>query len=104
MDINDLLEQATEILDLMPDGWTRDIHRDMSKLSEECGEVSECLTKSSKTKEDLGDELADVALCIAIIALKTDIDLDAAILKKNKGRIPRILKRFHGGVYPSSEG
>jgi len=95
MDIKILTKQAEELLDLTENGWVRDIHFDMSKLAEECGEVAESLNKSRKTNEDLAEELADVMVVIAIIALKKDIDLEKAIINKQVKRVDKLLKRFH---------
>jgi NTP pyrophosphatase (non-canonical NTP hydrolase) len=89
------MKHAAKLLDLTPDGWDRTIYFDQSKLSEECGEVAQCLNKSKFTDEDLADELADVITVAAIIALKRDIDLDKAMLNKGDKQIKKLLKRFH---------
>ena len=104
MDFDELVLDAKEILDLSPDGWTRDILFDLAKLTEETGEVAECLVKSHKTKEDLGEELSDVIVVAVVIALKAGIDLNEAYPKKRVKGIQKLLTRFHNGDYPSSEG
>lgn len=101
MTFDDLEVYAKEVLDLRPDGWTKDPLFDLAKLTEEAGEVAECMTKSAKTKEDLGEELSDVILVAAIIALRAGIDLNEAFPKKRAKGIQKLLKRFHNGVYPS---
>ena len=73
----------------------------MVKLAEETGEVAECMVKSRKTKEDLGDELSDVIAVCGVIALRQGIDLNKAHPKKQAQRVHKLLKRFHNGVYPS---
>lgn len=93
MDINDLTKHATKLLNLTTDGWERSIYFDLSKLTEETGEVAECLNKSKFTDEDLGDELADVMTVVAVIALKRDIDLNKALSRKHKKQIQKIIKR-----------
>jgi len=100
LDIYDLEEMSRELLDLTPDGWKRSIYFDLSKLTEEVGETAECLNKSKKTKEDLGDELADVIGVVLVIALKSGIDLNEAIPKKQAKRIAKLVARFHDGKYP----
>ena len=100
MNFDDLMQEAKELLDLRPDGWIRDNFFNMAKLAEECGEVAECLAKSSKTLDDLGEELSDVIIVVAIIALKAGIDLNDAHTKKQNKRVDKILKRFHEGKYP----
>ena len=101
MTIDDLLEHAREIFDLCPDGWTRDPLLNAVKLAEETGEVAECMVKSRKTKEDLGEELSDVIVVAAMIALQADIDLTKACTRKHKKTIKKILKKYHNGNYPS---
>lgn len=100
MRIKDLLSQAAELLNLTPDGWNRSIYFDQSKLSEEVGEVAECLNKSKKTDEDLAEELSDVITVCCIIALKKNIDLESAIINKQEKRIRKLLKRYHNGKLP----
>jgi len=95
-----MCRMSKELLDLTLDGWERSIFFDASKLLEECGEVAECLNKTSKTSEDLGDELADVIAVCFVIALKKGIDMDTAILRKQEERVKKLVKRFHGGTYP----
>ncbi len=97
MDFDDLARDAKELLDLRPDGWTCDILHDGVKLAEETGEVAECLVKSRKTKEDLGEELSDVMAVVAVIALRAGIDLNEAHPKKQAKRVEKLLKRFHSG-------
>jgi len=97
MNIKDLLAQATELLDLTPDGWDRSIYFDISKLFEEGGEAAECVNKSRFTDEDLGEELADIMVVVAVIALKRGIDLDKAMVNKQVKRVRKLRKRFHGG-------
>ena len=104
MNFDDLMKDAKEVLDLRPDGWTKDPLFEMVKLAEEVGEVAECMAKSAKTKEDLGEELSDVMVVVAMIALKAGIDLNDAYPKKRVKGIQKMLDRFHNGVYPSQEG
>ena len=100
LDVHDLEEMSREILELRPDGWIKTIYFDLSKLAEECGEVAECLNKSKKTKKDLGDELSDVINVCFMIALKSGIDLNEAILSKQVERVDKLLARYHEGVHP----
>ena len=100
LDIHDLEEMSREMLDLRPDGWEKSIYWDMSKLTEECGEVAECLNKSKKTKDDLGQELSDLIAVCFVIALKSGIDLNEAIQRKQVERVAKLVARFHQGVYP----
>lgn len=100
LDIHDLEEMSREMLDLRPDGWTKPLHFDLGKLTEECGEVAECLNKSKKTKEDLGAELSDLISVCFVIALKSGIDLNEAIQSKQRERIAKLVMRFHEGVHP----
>lgn len=103
LDIHALEEMSRELLDLTPDGWNRSIYFDLSKLTEEVGEVAECLNKTKKTKEDLGDELADAVGVVMVIALKTGIDMNEAIIKKQEKRVAKLLARFHAGKYPNKK-
>lgn len=98
--IYDLEEMSRELLDLTPDGWSRSIYFDLSKLTEEVGETAECLNKSKKTLEDLGDELADVIAVVMVIALKKGIDLNEVVPRKQVSRVDKLLTRFHNGKYP----
>lgn len=100
LDICDLERMSRELLDLTPDGWTRSVYFDLSKLTEEVGEVAECLNKSKKTLADLGDELADVVGVVLVIALKKGIDISEAITRKQAKRVAKLLARFHDGKYP----
>lgn len=104
MDFDDLARDAKELLDLRPDGWTCSNLRDMVKLAEETGEVAECMVKSRKTKEDLGEELSDVMVVVGTIALRAGIDLNEAHPKKQVKRVKKLVDRFHNGDCPSSEG
>jgi NTP pyrophosphatase (non-canonical NTP hydrolase) len=101
MNFKGLKKDAKELLDLRPDGWTCDPLRDIVKLAEETGEVAECMVKSHKTKEDLGEELSDVMVVVGVIALRAGIDLNDAHPKKQTKRVQKLLDRFHNGVYPS---
>ena len=101
MNFDELVLDAKEVLDLSPDGWDRSIFFDGLKLAEETGEVAECLAKTAKTKEDLGEELSDVIVVAMIIALKEGIDLNDAYPKKRIKGIQKLLDRFHDGTYPS---
>lgn len=92
--------QAKEFLDLTPDGWERSIYFDVSKLFEEGGELAEALNKTSRSIEDAEDEFADAICCLFVIALKKGFNPEVAILRKHEKRIKKVLKRFHGGVYP----
>lgn len=103
MNWEEIEEMATEILNLRPDGWTKPLLHDLAKLCEESGEVAECMVKSSKTKEDLGDELSDVLTVVAVIALRNGIDMKMAHYCKQGQRVKKLLDRFHDGVYPSRE-
>lgn len=100
LDIGHLENMAADLLDLTPDGWDRTIYFDLSKLAEEVGEVAEALNKSDRTDEDLADELADVIAVVNVIALKKKIDLNKAIINKQKKRLKKLLKRFHRGTWP----
>ncbi len=91
---------AMEILNLRPDGWDKPLLHDLAKLCEEAGEVAECMVKTKKTKEDLGDELSDVLTVIAVIALRNNIDMRDAHPRKQAERVKKLVKRFHDGVYP----
>jgi NTP pyrophosphatase (non-canonical NTP hydrolase) len=93
-------KSAKEILDLRPDGWTTPLLFDLAKLCEESGEVAECMVKSSKTKEDLGDELSDVLVVVAIIAIRNGIDMEDAFSRKQTERVQKLVNRFHNGKYP----
>jgi NTP pyrophosphatase (non-canonical NTP hydrolase) len=104
MTFEDLKRDAKELLDLRPDGWTKHPLHDLGKLTEETGEVAECMVKSHKTKKDLGEELSDVIIVAATIALRAGIDLNDAHPKKQVTRVEKLLKRFHNGAYPSTEG
>ncbi len=104
MTFDDLKRDAQELLDLRPDGWTCSVLHDMVKLSEETGEVAECMVKSRKTKEDLGEELSDVMAVVGVIALRAGIDLNDAHPKKQAKRVQKVLNRFHGGIYPANAG
>ncbi|KKM68925.1 hypothetical protein LCGC14_1455970 [marine sediment metagenome] len=104
MDFDDLMRDAKEVLDLRPDGWTHSPLFDLAKLTEETGEVAECMVKSRKTKEDLGEELSDVMVVVGVIALRAGIDLNEAHPKKQVKRVKKLVDRFHNGDYPSSEG
>lgn len=95
-----LMDMAEDLLDLTDNGWSRTIYFDQSKLAEEVGEVAECLNKSSKTDEDLAEELSDVVAVCCVIALKKGIDLNTACLKKQKKRIDKLVQRFHEGMFP----
>ena len=101
MNFDDVRLDAKEVLDLRPDGWTKDILFDMVKLAEEVGEVAECVAKSTKTKGDLGEELSDVIVVVGMIALKAGIDLNEAYPKKRVKGVQKLLDRFHNGAYPS---
>ena len=101
MNLKDLTKDAEELLDLRPDGWTREKSFDMVKLAEETGEVAECFAKSRKTKEDLGDELSDVMIVCAVIARRAGLDLDDICVKKQVKRVRKLVKRFHNGTYPA---
>jgi NTP pyrophosphatase (non-canonical NTP hydrolase) len=103
MTFDDLIRDAKELLDLRPDGWTCSTLRDMVKLAEETGEVAECMVKSHKTKEDLGEELSDVMVVVGVIALRAGIDLKEAHPKKQSKRVQKLLKRFHNGTYPTKQ-
>lgn len=101
MNFDEVQFDAKEILDLHPGGWVRDPLFDMVKLTEEVGEVAECLTKPAKTKEDLGEELSDVIVCVGVIALRSGIDLNKACPDKQAKRVKKLLRLFHKGSYPS---
>ena len=101
MDFTDLEVDAKEILDLRPEGREMDPLFNLAKLTEEVGEVAECLVKTHKTKKDLGEELSDVMVVVGIIALRAGINLNEAHPTKQAKRVEKLLKRFHNGVYPS---
>jgi len=101
MTIEELLSDAKELLDIRPDGWIVNRLHDAVKLAEETGEVAECMTKSRKTIEDLGEELSDVIIVCAVIALRSGIDLTDACHKKQVKRVQKLVDRFHNGTYPS---
>ena len=103
MNFDDLVEAAEEILDLRPDGWSCDNLFHVVKLAEETGEVAECVAKSRKTLEDLGEELSDVMVVVAIIAVRAGIDLNEAFPKKHVKSIKKLVDRFHNGIYPFCE-
>jgi NTP pyrophosphatase (non-canonical NTP hydrolase) len=100
MDFDDLRFDARVLRDLRPDGNTVHPLHDLAKLTEEVGEVAECLVKSIKTKEDLGEELSDVLIVIATIALREEIDLNKVCVKKQQKRIQKLVDRFHEGRMP----
>jgi NTP pyrophosphatase (non-canonical NTP hydrolase) len=100
MNWEDIEKAAMEILNLRPDGWTKPHLHDLAKLFEEGGEVAECMVKSKKTKEDLGDELSDVLTVIAVIAIRNNIDMRDAHRRKQAERVQKLVNRFHNGVYP----
>lgn len=91
---------AIEILNLRPDGWDKPKLHDLAKLFEEGGEVAECMVKTKKTKEDLGDELSDVLTVVAVIAIRNGIDMQTAHPRKQAERVQKLVNRFHNGVYP----
>jgi len=99
--LDDILNDAEEVMGLLPDGKSRSVLFDLAKLTEECGEVAECFTKPSKTNKDLGDELADMLLVIGFIAKKQGVFLDKAYVEKKNSRIQRVLNRYHAGHYPT---
>ena len=99
MDWDSIEADTKELLDLQS-GWERPILWDLGKLCEESGEVAECLVKSTKSKEDLGDELDDLLTVIAVIAMKSNISMKEAHARKQPARIEKALKKYHGGVYP----
>lgn len=101
MTFDELLDDARELLNLRPDGWTAHKLHDLGKLAEETGEVAECMVKSRKTLKDLGEELSDVITVCAVIALRANIDLAAAHVEKQDKRVQKILDRFHNGTYPA---
>ncbi len=100
---DDLVRDAEEILNLRPDGWTRDRSFDMLKLAEETGEVAECFTKSRKTKEDLGEEISDVMIVCAVLARRAGLDLADICTRKQMKRVIKLVDRFHNGTYPFLE-
>lgn len=91
---------AKEVLDLRPDGWTKSPFFDVAKLAEEVGEVAEAMIKSTKTKEDLGEELSDVLVVAAMIAVREGIDLNEVYPKKRIKGVQKLLNRFHNRAYP----
>jgi len=50
-------------------------------MSEELGEISACVTKG-RSKEELGEEVADLLILLIGTALSQDIDLRAAFWEK----------------------
>lgn len=103
MTFDQLTLDAKELMDLRPDGWTCSTFRDTAKLAEETGEVAECMIKSHKTKKELGEELSDVMVVVATIALRAGIDLNDAHPKKQAKRVKKLLDRFHTGIYPAQK-
>ncbi len=103
MDFDDLIKDAKVLLELRPDGYTAHPFHSMVKLAEEVGEVAECMIKSKKTKEDLAEELSDVMIVIAVIAVLNDIDLNEACVDKQKKRVQKLVERFHSGKTANSE-
>lgn len=97
----DFKKDAEEVFRLAPGSWERPVLFDLAKLTEECGEVAECFTKSKKTKEDLEEELADIMIVVAMIARKNNIDLDKAYSRKKKMRIDKMVEKYHSGIYPT---
>ena len=91
---------SADIMDLLPDGWTRDVYRDLAKLTEETGEVAEALVKVTKTTEDLAEELADVIACCFVLGLRRGIDMEDALRKKHKKRIEKRLNFYFNGERP----
>ncbi len=103
MNWEDIEIAAIEILNLRPDGWDKPKLHDLAKLCEEAGEVAECMVKTKKTKEDLGDELSDLLTVIAVIAIRNGIDMQVAHPSKQRERVQKLVNRFHGGVYPAEK-
>jgi len=97
MNLEDLMQDARDLLDIRPDGWTKNPLHDLAKLTEETGEVAECLVKSRKTRDDLAEELADVLIVAASIAVRAGIDLNKACPDKQKKRIVKLIRRFRNG-------
>ena len=100
MNFDDLTFDAKILLDLNPEGWTKDPLHDLAKLTEETGEVAECMVKSIKTVEDLGEELSDVLVVVAVLALRAGIDLNDVCPKKQQKRIQKLVDRFYDGKLP----
>ena len=100
VDVDLIMAMSADLLDLLPDGWERDIYIDGCKLAEEAGEVCQTLVKRSKTVDDTADELADTIAVCAAIALKKGIDLNEAILRKHKERIQKRVDFHYSGKVP----
>ena len=95
-----MLDMAADLLDIVPDGWDRSVFRDTTKLGEETGEVCEAVIKTSKTKDDVAEELADVLNVCCTIAIRLDIDLKQAVIDKHKKRIKKRLDFYGDGELP----
>ena len=101
MTFDDLTADARELLDLRPDGWTKELMWDCLKLAEETGEVAECFTKSEKTLEDLGEEISDVMIVCSVIALRNGLDLSKICRDKQRKRAEKLVMKYHNGNYPT---
>ena len=66
-------------------------------LSEELGEIAECITKG-KPKEALAEECADLLILILGTALSADLDLNAAFWTKMAALEHRTTRTVNGRV------
>lgn len=67
------------------------------------GEVAEAYDAYRKKKEDLGEELADVAIYLLGLAEILKIDLEAEILKKVEKNKNRVYKNVDGNMVRVSD-
>jgi NTP pyrophosphatase (non-canonical NTP hydrolase) len=96
------MDMSADLLDLVPDGWKRDVFRDVAKLAEETGEVAQAVIKNtSYTDADIAEELSDVIAVCCVIALRKGIDLEQACVDKHKKRIEKRINWSFGGERPA---
>ena len=70
-----------------------DVNREFCLLY---GEVAEAFEAYRKKKDDLGEELADVAIYLMGLSEILDIDLEDEIIKKVKKNKNRVYKKVDG--------
>lgn len=100
LDIEDLVNMAKDLLDVIPDGWRRNLKDDLAKLTEEVGEVAGAINKNSKTKVDLAHELSDVISVCFVMAIRAGIDLDFYHKEKQKERLQKRFDWYYKGKAP----
>ncbi len=103
LSFKEMLEMTSQVYSLIPDGNSRSIYFDISKLAEECGEVAQAFNKSKYTKKDKAEELSDVIGCCIRLAEREGIDLEKAFVKKHNKRRKRFIEKWHGGIDPLLE-